>query len=201
MLLYAADNSRPIFDDEPLQKVQNNDVIYNVFAIESEHPEQPESIIDTYLVEQDEHNIIIDLLYMYYDKEQDDQDDDKLARERDLLASLIQKLKCEIDERINRNKLLESLNNTLVAKLRREIEDFKTKNKSLELSNNHFKEANNELSKTNQLMFKELKKFQAELDRYHDVNYASKVAIDYAEAKGDLKSYKMESEKSFNEYT
>ncbi|GJY61228.1 retrovirus-related pol polyprotein from transposon TNT 1-94 [Tanacetum coccineum] len=36
---------------------------------------------------------------------------------------------------------------------------------------------------TNQLMFKDLKKFQAELDRYHDVNYASKVAIDYMKKK------------------
>ncbi|GJU63037.1 hypothetical protein Tco_1244872 [Tanacetum coccineum] len=86
-------------------------------------------------------------------------------------------------------------------KMKGEIKDFKTKNKSLESSNNHFKEANNELSKTNQLMFKDLKKFQAKLDRYHDMNYASKVAIDCAKAKGDLMSYKMESEKSFNEYT
>ncbi|GJZ36344.1 retrovirus-related pol polyprotein from transposon TNT 1-94 [Tanacetum coccineum] len=97
--------------------------------------------------------------------------------------------------------MLESSNKALVDKLKGEIEDFKTKNKSLESSNNHFKEANNELSKTNQLMFKDLKKFQAELDRYHDVNYASKVAIDCAKAKGDLMSYKMESQKSFNEYT
>ncbi|GJW21891.1 integrase, catalytic region, zinc finger, CCHC-type containing protein [Tanacetum coccineum] len=58
--------------------------------------------------------------------------------------------------------------------------------KVLESSNNHFKEANNELSKTNQLMFKDLKKFQAELDKYNDVNYASKVEIDCAKAKGDL---------------
>nr|GFC55443.1 hypothetical protein [Tanacetum cinerariifolium] len=34
----AADNSGPIFDSEPLQRVSNNDN-YNVFAIESEHPE------------------------------------------------------------------------------------------------------------------------------------------------------------------
>nr|GEX43951.1 Gag-Pol polyprotein [Tanacetum cinerariifolium] len=101
----------------------------------------------------------------------------------------------------NSNKFLETSNKTLVDKLKGEIEDFKTKNKSLESSNNHFKETNNELSKTNQLMFKDLKKFQAELDRYHDVNCASKVAIDCAKAKGDLMSYKMESEKSFNEYT
>ncbi|GKB16603.1 hypothetical protein Tco_0850526 [Tanacetum coccineum] len=140
--------------------------------------------------------------FKYYDREQDDQDDtDDLAKEHDLLASLIEKLKCEIDDKKNRNKFLESSNKALVDKLKGEIEDLKTKNKSLESSNNHFKEANNELPKTNQLMFKDLKKFQAELDRYHDVNYASKVAIDYAKAKGDLMSYKIESEKSFNEYT
>nr|GEV18516.1 hypothetical protein [Tanacetum cinerariifolium] len=86
---------------------------------------------------------------------------------------------------------LETSNKALVDKLKGEIEDFKTKNKSLESSNNHFKEANNELSKTNQLMFKDPKKFQAELDRYHDVKYASKVEIDCAKAKGDLMSYKM----------
>nr|GEV45663.1 integrase, catalytic region, zinc finger, CCHC-type, peptidase aspartic, catalytic [Tanacetum cinerariifolium] len=125
----AVDNSRPIFDTNPLQK------------------------------------------------------DDDLARERDLLASLIEKLKCEIDDNKNRNKFLESSNKALVNKLKGEIKDFKTKNKSLESSNNHFKEANNELSKTNQLMFKDLKKFQAELDRYRDVNYASKVEIDCAKAK------------------
>nr|GEW52969.1 hypothetical protein [Tanacetum cinerariifolium] len=50
-------------------------------------------------------------------------------------------------------------------------------------------------------MFKDLKKFQAKLDRYHDMNYASKVKIDCAKAKRDLMSYKMESEKLFNEYT
>ncbi|GJS29861.1 hypothetical protein Tco_0490481, partial [Tanacetum coccineum] len=149
------DNSRPIFDAEPLHKVQNNNDNYNVFAIENEHPEQPESVNDIYLEEQGDTNITIDSLDICYDREQDDQDDtDELDQELD--------------------------------KLKGDIEDLKTKNKSLESSNNHFKEANNELSKTNQLMFKELKKFQAELDKYRDMNYASKVAIDCAKAKGDL---------------
>ncbi|GKB50531.1 hypothetical protein Tco_0901284 [Tanacetum coccineum] len=121
--------------------------------------------------EQGDTNITIDSLDMCNNGETVDQDDDDIAK------------------------------NALVDKLKGEIKDFKTKNKSLESSNNHFKEANNELSKTNQLMFKDLKKFQAELDRYHDVNYASKVAIDCPKAKGDLMSYKIESEKSFNEYT
>nr|GEV80040.1 hypothetical protein [Tanacetum cinerariifolium] len=110
----AADNSGPIFHSEPLQKVPNNDN-YNVFAIKSEHPEQSKSVNDTYLIEQDEHNVIIDSLDMSYDREQ-----------------------------------------------------------------------------TNQLMFKDLKKFQAELDRYHDVKYALKVELDCAKAKRDLMSYKME---------
>nr|GFA41596.1 hypothetical protein [Tanacetum cinerariifolium] len=141
-----------------------------------EHPKQSKSVNDTYPIEQDEHNVIIDSLDMSYDREQVDQDDDcDFANERDLLASLIEKLKCEIDDSKNRNKFLKTSNKALVDKLKDEIEDFKTKNKSLESSNNHFKEANNELSKTNQLMFKDLKKFQAELDRYHDVKYAPKI--------------------------
>nr|GEX17479.1 hypothetical protein [Tanacetum cinerariifolium]GEX52930.1 hypothetical protein [Tanacetum cinerariifolium] len=202
MLLYAADNSGDIFDTEPLQKVSNNDN-YNVFAIKSKHPEQSKSVHDTYPIEQDEHNVIIDSLDMSYDREQFDKDydDDDLAKEPDLLASLIEKLKCEIDDSKNHNKFLETSSKDLVDKLKGQIEDFKTKNKSLESSNNHFKEANNELSKINQLMYKNLKKFQAELDKYNDVKYASKVEIDCAKAKGDLISYKMESEKSFNAYT
>nr|GEW26590.1 reverse transcriptase domain-containing protein [Tanacetum cinerariifolium] len=133
--------------------------------------------------EQDEHNTIIDSMDMSYDREQDGQDDnDDLAKERDLLASLLEKLKCEIDDSKNRNKFLETSNKALVDKLKGEIEDFKTKNKSLESSNNHFKESNNELSKTNQLMFKDLKKFQAKLDRER----AASVATNARQSKGKL---------------
>nr|GEU87152.1 hypothetical protein [Tanacetum cinerariifolium] len=155
----ATDNSGPIFNTEPLQKVPNNDH-YNMFAIESEPPEQSKSVNDTYPIEKDEHNVIINSLDMSYDREKIDQDDDDdLNNERDLLASLIEKLKCEIDDSKNRNKSL------------------KTSNK------------------------KDLKKFQAKLDRHNDVKYASKVEIDYAKAKGDLMSYKMEFKKSSNKYT
>nr|GEY03485.1 hypothetical protein [Tanacetum cinerariifolium] len=115
-------------DDQKLE-VQNDNDNYNVFSIDKEHPEQPELVNETYLEE----------------------------TKCDLLASLIEKLKCEIDDNKNRNKVLESSNKALVDKLKCEIKDFKTKNKSLESSNNHFKEANNEPSKTNQLMFKDLR--------------------------------------------
>nr|GEU65639.1 hypothetical protein [Tanacetum cinerariifolium] len=45
-------------------------------------------------------------------------DDDDLANERELLASLIEKLKCEIDDSKNRNKILETSNKALVDKLK-----------------------------------------------------------------------------------
>nr|GEW93990.1 hypothetical protein [Tanacetum cinerariifolium] len=128
----AAD-SRPIFDDEPLQKVSNNDH-YNVFALESVHPEEETNKND---------------------------DDNDLAKERELLASLVEKLKCEIDESKNRNKFLETSNKVLIEKLKGEIDDFKHKNKSLESSNNFFKEANNKLSETNNLLYADYKKSEA----------------------------------------
>nr|GEW61945.1 integrase, catalytic region, zinc finger, CCHC-type, peptidase aspartic, catalytic [Tanacetum cinerariifolium] len=117
-----------------------------------------------------EHNVIIDSLDMSYDREQIDQNDDDndLANERELLASLIKKLKCEIDDSKNRHKFLETSNKVLVEKLKGEIKDFK--NKSLESSNNDFKEANNKLSKTNSLVYNDFKKSQAELARRNDVN-------------------------------
>nr|GEU59317.1 hypothetical protein [Tanacetum cinerariifolium] len=79
-------DSEPIFDDEPLQKLSNNDH-YNVFAIESEHPEQSKSVHDTYPIEQDTHNVIIDSLDMSYDREEIDKNDDDndLANEQIVL--------------------------------------------------------------------------------------------------------------------
>nr|GEY84015.1 hypothetical protein [Tanacetum cinerariifolium] len=112
-------DSGPIFDDEPLQKVSNDDH-YNVFAIENVHPEQLKSIYDTYPIEQDAQNVLIDSLDMSYDREEIDQNDDDndLGKERELLASLIEKLKCEINESKNRNKFLETSNKVLIEKLK-----------------------------------------------------------------------------------
>nr|GFD13069.1 hypothetical protein [Tanacetum cinerariifolium] len=79
---------------------------------------------------------------MNYDSEKIDQNDEDVdfAKERELVASLIKKLKCEIDETKNRNTLLQTSNKVLVEKLKSEIAEFKIKNKSLT-------EANNQLTK------------------------------------------------------
>ncbi|GJQ98803.1 hypothetical protein Tco_0521788, partial [Tanacetum coccineum] len=60
----AADNSGPIFDTEPLQKVQPDNDEYNVFANDRQHPEQPKYVNDTYLNEQGDTNILTDSLDM-----------------------------------------------------------------------------------------------------------------------------------------
>nr|GEU79941.1 hypothetical protein [Tanacetum cinerariifolium] len=91
--LDAAD-SGPIFDAEPLQNVSNEDH-YNVFAIKV-------NILSNLNLEEIEQN----------------DDDNDLANERELLASLIEKLKCKIDESKNCNKFLETSNKFLVEKLK-----------------------------------------------------------------------------------
>nr|GEU67647.1 hypothetical protein [Tanacetum cinerariifolium] len=128
--------------------------------------------------------MIIDSLDMSYDRTQIDEsdDDDDLANKRELLASLIEKLNCEIDDSKNCNKFLETSNKFLIEQLKGEIEDFKNKNKCLESSNNHFKEANNKLSETNKLLYNDFKKSQAELERRNDVEYALKKLCAHQEA-------------------
>nr|GFB17083.1 hypothetical protein [Tanacetum cinerariifolium] len=197
----AAD-SGPIFDDEPLQKVSTDDH-YNVFAMESTHTQQSKSVHDTYPIEQNAQNVIIDSLDMSDDREEIDQNDDDndLAKERELLASLIEKLKCEIDESKNCNKFLETSNKALIEKLKAEIKDFKNKNKSLESSNNFFKEANNRLSEINNLMYADYKKSEAELARRNSKEYASQMELECAKVRGDLLSYKMDYQKSCITYT
>nr|GFD19173.1 hypothetical protein [Tanacetum cinerariifolium] len=88
------DDSGPIFDKEPEQKVQNDDH-YDVFAIDCQHPEQSEYVHNTYLLKQDAQNVSIVSVDMNYDSDQIDQNDEDvdLAKERELLASLIAKLK------------------------------------------------------------------------------------------------------------
>nr|GEY34516.1 hypothetical protein [Tanacetum cinerariifolium] len=107
----AAD-SGPIFDAEPLQKVSNDDH-YNVFAIESAHPEQSKSVPDTYHIEQDAHNVIIDSLDMSYGREEIDQNDDDndLANEHEVTnlqsdyLKLLEKCEC-LEKELSKSKTM-----------------------------------------------------------------------------------------------
>nr|GEY64539.1 hypothetical protein [Tanacetum cinerariifolium] len=126
--IYKPTNNNLRTSSNTMQKVSNDDH-YNVFALESVHPEQSKYMHDTYPIEQDAQNVIIDSLDMNYDREEIDQNDDDndLAKERELLASLIEKLKCEIDESKNRNKFLETSNKMELecAKVRGDLLSYK----------------------------------------------------------------------------
>ncbi|GJV07991.1 hypothetical protein Tco_1345647, partial [Tanacetum coccineum] len=54
---HHADNSGPIFDTKPLEKVHNNNDNYNVFVNKRQHHEKPKSINGTYVMEKDDRNI------------------------------------------------------------------------------------------------------------------------------------------------
>nr|GEY62791.1 hypothetical protein [Tanacetum cinerariifolium] len=125
--------------------------------------------------------------------EQNDEDVD-LAKERELLASLISKLKCEIDETKNRNTLLETSNKVLVEKFKNEIADFKNKNKILT-------EANNKLSEVNAHLYADYKKSKEELKRRNTIEYATEMELECAKVKGELLSNKMEHKRYFEQYT
>nr|GEW96017.1 hypothetical protein [Tanacetum cinerariifolium] len=112
----ADDNSRPIFDTEPLEHVQTN-VNYNMFANEKQHPEQPESINNTYVMQKDDRNITPDSSNMCNDE--GEVDHDTTAEESALLASLIANLKLEIDGNKRINKDPEKANMSLNSELTR----------------------------------------------------------------------------------
>nr|GEY47030.1 hypothetical protein [Tanacetum cinerariifolium] len=99
-----ATDSGPIFDDELLEKVSTDDH-YNVFSMESVHPEQSKSDHDTYPIEQDAQNMIIDSLDMNYDREEIDQNDDDndLAKEHE-----VTNLQCDYLELLEKYEGLET---------------------------------------------------------------------------------------------
>ncbi|GJT64811.1 hypothetical protein Tco_1016291 [Tanacetum coccineum] len=78
-----------------------------------QHPEQPESVNDTYLIEQGDTNITHDSSDMSNNGEEADQDDQMLQKERQLLASLIDQINIKIDGSKQHNKTLESSNKAL----------------------------------------------------------------------------------------
>nr|GEY13830.1 hypothetical protein [Tanacetum cinerariifolium] len=127
----------------------------------------------------------LSLMLNHCKREEIDQNDDDndLAKERELLDSLIEKLKCEIDESKNHNKFLETSNKALIEKFKGEIKDLNNKKISLESSNKFFKEANNRLSETNNLMYADYKKSEAELGRRNSKEYASQMKLECAKVR------------------
>nr|GFA26317.1 hypothetical protein [Tanacetum cinerariifolium] len=152
-------------------------------------------------------NVLIESEDMNYDDDQIEQNEEDvdLAKERELLASLIAKLKYFK----TKNKSLTEANNKLYEvnahlyadykkskdelKCRNTVEyatemelecaklrDFKNKNKSLT-------EANNKLSEVNDQLYADYKKSKAELQRRNSIEYASEIELECAKVRAGSK--------------
>ncbi|GJS10131.1 retrovirus-related pol polyprotein from transposon TNT 1-94 [Tanacetum coccineum] len=95
----------------------NQDDDYNVFAIEIQHSEQPESINYTYLVEKVDSNVTRDSSDMSTNEQEVDKNVDEPKDERVLLASLVSNLKLDVDENKKIQKQLKKANMSLTQEL------------------------------------------------------------------------------------
>nr|GEV52248.1 hypothetical protein [Tanacetum cinerariifolium]GEV61994.1 hypothetical protein [Tanacetum cinerariifolium] len=108
---------RPSYDTEPMVEVPYT-VEDNVFAIENQHSEQPESINDTHVMEKDDRNVIPDSPNMCDNDNQADKNAEACDDERVALANLIGNLKRNFDENNKIQKQLKKENASLTQEMK-----------------------------------------------------------------------------------
>nr|GEX08894.1 hypothetical protein [Tanacetum cinerariifolium] len=105
------------YDTEPMVEVPYN-AEYNVFAIDTQHSEQPKCINNTCAVETGDCNIIPDSPDMCDNDIQNDHNVVECDDERVALANLIANLKLDVDENKKIQKQLKKANTTLAQELK-----------------------------------------------------------------------------------
>nr|GEY16227.1 hypothetical protein [Tanacetum cinerariifolium] len=108
---------RPSYDKEPTIEVPYI-AEYNVFTVNTQHYEQPKSIINTCVVEKVDSNVIPDSLNMCDNEIQTDQNAVECDDERSVLANLIANLKLNINENKKIQKQLKKENASLTQELK-----------------------------------------------------------------------------------
>ncbi|GJS32263.1 hypothetical protein Tco_0530645 [Tanacetum coccineum] len=106
----------PSYDTEPMVEVPYT-AEYNVFAVDTQHSEQSESIINTCVVETGDSNVIPDSPDMCDNDIQNDQNAVECEDERVALANLIANLKLDIDENKKIQNQLKKANASLTQEL------------------------------------------------------------------------------------
>ncbi|GKA46658.1 hypothetical protein Tco_0739541 [Tanacetum coccineum] len=87
----------PSYDSDTLYEVPY-DMFENVFAHGIQSHEQPESIPNTYDVNENNSNIISNIPNMDLDRDKEEHDDVAYEQQRAFFASLINNLKCDVEE-------------------------------------------------------------------------------------------------------
>ncbi|GKC62784.1 hypothetical protein Tco_1095382 [Tanacetum coccineum] len=168
--------------------------------MEQEHPKQPESVNDTYLVEQGDTNTTPDSSDMSNNGREADHDDD-ITKERGFLASLIEQMKLEIDGSKKTNKSLESLNKSLREAsmfLNNELKRYKESDfvKNVELKCAKAYGLLEEQKVTSAKEYYYADHMNAILGFYTDLDQYSDMSCDYLEALKKCKNLEIELSKS-----
>ncbi|GJV45612.1 hypothetical protein Tco_1430148 [Tanacetum coccineum] len=85
----------PSYNSDTVSEV-HHDMFENVFAHGIQNHEQPESIPDIYMVNENKNNIIFDIPNMDLDRGKEEQDDVDYEQQRAFFASLNKNLKCDV---------------------------------------------------------------------------------------------------------
>ncbi|GKA27222.1 hypothetical protein Tco_0713390 [Tanacetum coccineum] len=117
----------PSYDSETMTKVphSNNDTFENMFAHRIQNHEQPESIPNTYVVNENNSNIISDIPNMDPDRDKEEHDYVAYEQQCAFFASLINNFKCDIE---NCNEVNHEAQQAY-ALLTNELERYKEKQK------------------------------------------------------------------------
>nr|GEY76649.1 hypothetical protein [Tanacetum cinerariifolium] len=138
--------SRPIYDVEPLEKVQLDDD-YDVFTTDRQHSKQPESINDTYVVEMVDFNVTPDSSDMCDNKGMANQNNEEPEDEHVLLASLIVNLRLDVNENKKYQNQLKKANTSLTQELKKSKQDLEKRKQDLEISKKDLSYCKSELEK------------------------------------------------------
>ncbi|GKE98685.1 hypothetical protein Tco_0022036, partial [Tanacetum coccineum] len=108
----------PSYDSDTVFEV-HHDMFENVFAHRIQNHEQPESIPDTYVVNETNSNIISNIPYMDPDRGKEEHDDVDYEQHHALFASLINNLKCDVEKCNEVNREAQQANSLLTNDLER----------------------------------------------------------------------------------
>ncbi|GJZ21562.1 hypothetical protein Tco_0558601 [Tanacetum coccineum] len=162
----------PLYDSDTLIEAphSSNDTFEIVFAHGIQIHEQPESILDTYEVNENNNNIIFDIPNMDPDRYKEEHDDFAYEQQRAFFASLINNLKCDVQK-----SAVESESGEKNILLENETSSFETKIKELEMTlaqqTKDFEDAKVDFSKKTdkfESYFEKLEKTKVVLERQLD---------------------------------
>nr|GEW80801.1 hypothetical protein [Tanacetum cinerariifolium] len=108
----------PSYDSDTLSEV-HHDTFENVFANEIQSPEQHDSIYNTYVVNENNSDIIYVIPYMDPDRGNEEHDYAAYEQQRTFFSSLINNLKCDVEKCMKVNREAEKANALLTNELER----------------------------------------------------------------------------------